>query len=92
MKLNLFKRQKTTVKQNHEQSITTINDLFARDDLNEFLKEIDDKKAEITNAIICYTTKDSFGCRFTGEMDLTNALGLIERAKFHMIKEADEDD
>ena len=93
--MNLFKKKAklTTVKENSEQSITTINDLFARDDLNEFLADMNKEKPDIEIAIIIYVNKDSsFHAELTENVSLDRALAMLERCKYDVFKMFNEDD
>ena len=76
----------------HLTKVITLNDLFARDDVNEFLADMDKEKPNIKDAIIIYVTKDNkLRWEMTQDITIDNAIGLLERTKLSAIEQFSEE-
>ena len=81
MKLNLFKRQKTTV-----------SNLLNQDDVTAVLAEADKDKANITDLMVIYQDKEGYiNWHVTGETTLDRKILLLEQVKVWLLQ-GDKDD
>jgi len=81
MKLNLFKRQKTTV-----------SNLLNQDDVTVVLAEADKDKANITDLMVIYQDKEGYiNWHVTGETTLDRKILLLEQVKVWLLQ-GDKDD
>jgi hypothetical protein len=88
MKINIFKRKTKSIPTKPLPELNSIQDVLARDDLNEFLSDMDKEKANIAEDIIIYTTKDGKeGWEMTENITLNAAIGMLERTKLTAIQE-----
>jgi len=95
--MKLFKRKTkklATVKQNPEQSLTTINDLFTQDNINKLLEELQELKPRLRHLILIYeTNEDMHSWRTSGEdLTTTQAIGLLHRTILDINDEPEIDD
>ena len=66
--------------------IKTINDLLARDDINEFLADMDNEKANIKQALIIYVRRDgSYSWEISEGIPDATVLGLLEQMKYDIL-------
>ena len=95
--MKLFKRKTkklAKVKQNPEQSLTTINDLFTQDNINKLLEELQELKPRLRHLILIYeTNEDMYSWRTSGEdLTTTQAIGLLHRTILDINDEPEIDD
>jgi hypothetical protein len=81
----------TTIKY-HLKKIKTINDLFAQDDVNRLIEDVNAKKSNINELIAIYKTVDGKIHWECATSNLSTTLGLIEIAKDMMLKCGDEEE
>lgn len=67
----------------------SIDDILHKDDINNYLNEVAEQAASIENIIIVYATSDS-KLFWKGLGRRTNILGLLEAAKYELLKETDD--
>lgn len=71
--------------------IKTVSDLFARDDVNDFLATVDKHKADITDCIIVYLDKErNYHWAITDNTLESTAVWLLESTKHDLMHSDDE--
>ena len=79
--MNLFKRK---VK---PQKATTVNDLFATDEVNGILNRIDAVKADISTMIVMYIKDDNLFYQVTEGSRIDEVIWMLEKAKTDLLNE-----
>ena len=68
--------------------VKTINDVLARDDINKFLADMDNEKANIKQALIIYVRRDdSYSWEISEGIPDATVLGLLEQMKYDILSE-----
>ncbi len=70
-----------------KRKLVTVNDLFARDDVNDFLATVDKQKAEITDCVLIYLDKDrNYHFVITENTLVSTAVWLLESTKHGLME------
>ena len=74
-----------------KRKLVTLNDLFARDDVNDLLATVDKHKADITDCVIIYLDKNrTYHWAVTKDTLESTAVWLLESTK-HDLLHSDDD-
>lgn len=72
--------------------VLTVNDVLARDDLNEFLANMEKIKPNIKHAIIIWIDReDNYSWEITKGILTSQAIFLLERTKFDLLSGNEEE-